>query len=38
MYSNGVMKAIDLVYEIEEQCEYFARDIRTLNKCLGPID
>ena len=26
------MKVIDLVYEIEEQCEYFARDIRALNK------
>ena len=38
------MRAIDLVYEIEEQCEYFAKDIRTricndiitsLNKCSG---
>lgn len=38
------MEAIDLVYEIEEQCEYFAKDIRAricnniiegLNKCSG---
>ena len=38
------MEAIDLVYEIEEQCEYFAKDIRTricnniiasLNKSTG---
>ena len=38
------MEAIDLVYEIEEQCEYFAKDIRAricdniiaaLNKCTG---
>lgn len=38
------MEAIDLVYEIEEQCEYFAKDIRAricdniiaaLNKCNG---
>lgn len=31
------MEAIDLVYEIEEQCEYFAKDIR--NKiCKNIID
>ena len=38
------MEAIDLVYEIEEQCEYFAKDIRaricnniiaSLDKCTG---
>lgn len=38
------MEAIDLVYEIEEQCEYFAKDIRvricndiiaSLNKSTG---
>ena len=38
------MEAIDLVFEIEEQCEYFAKDIRAricdniiaaLNKCTG---
>ena len=38
------MEAIDLVYEIEEQCEYFAKDIRAricdnivaaLNKCTS---